>query len=123
MALNVTDIQDAVGQLHEQGVGFLDTPESYYTSMPQRLEQTGVGAIDEDIEELQRLGILVDGQTDGQYLLQVFMKEAAQLHEDEKAGPFFYELIQRKGNKGFGEGNFRSLFESIERGQTESEVS
>lgn len=60
--------------------------------------------------------MLVDGE-DGKYLLQLFMKEGALLYDDAKAGPFFYEMIQRKGATLFGEGNFRALFESIERDQ------
>jgi 4-hydroxyphenylpyruvate dioxygenase len=59
----------------------------------------------------------VDGAGEHSYLLQIFMKDAAALYKDQKAGPFFYEIIQRKGDQGFGGGNFRALFESIERQQ------
>ena len=60
---------------------------------------------------------IIDGAEEHSYLLQIFMKDAATLYKDQGAGPFFYELIQRKGDRGFGAGNFRSLFESIEREQ------
>jgi 4-hydroxyphenylpyruvate dioxygenase len=59
----------------------------------------------------------VDGGAPGSYLLQIFLKDSAGLYGEEQAGPFFYELIQRKGDQGFGAGNFRALFESIEREQ------
>jgi 4-hydroxyphenylpyruvate dioxygenase len=76
-----------------------------------------VGPIDESLEELSDLQILVDGSARGRYLLQIFLAEAALAHEDPRAGPFFFEIIQRKGDAGFGAGNFRALFESIEREQ------
>ena len=66
---------------------------------------------------LRELEILVDGEAQRQYLLQIFLKESAGLYADKAAGPFFYEIIQRKGDRGFGAGNFRALFESIEREQ------
>ena len=68
----------------------------------------------EDLKELERLQILVDGAND-KYMLQIFLREAAALYDDPRAGPFFYEIIQRAGDPGFGYGNFRALFESIER--------
>jgi len=67
---------------------------------------------------LQKLGVLVDGDDD-KYLLQLFMQEGATLYQEKQAGPFFYEVIQRKGATLFGEGNFRALFESIERDQAQ----
>ena len=70
----------------------------------------------EELAELERLQILVDGGMD-KYMLQIFMREAKALHDDTRAGPFFYEIIQRAGDPGFGYGNFRALFESIERAQ------
>ena len=72
---------------------------------------------DQDIEVLRELGILVDGKEKRQYLLQIFLKDSAGLYAEREAGPFFFEVIQRKGDRGFGEGNFRALFESIEREQ------
>ena len=87
------------------------------TSCGKRLEVFGIRRIDENPEDLRRLRILIDGNKEHSYLLQIFMKDAASLYGDREAGPFFYEVIQRKGDKGFGAGNFRSLFESIEREQ------
>jgi 4-hydroxyphenylpyruvate dioxygenase len=85
--------------------------------LPARLEGNGIGAIEEGVDALKELGILVDGNGDGRYLLQIFMREASGLFGDPQAGPLFLELIQRKGDNGFGAGNFRALFESIERQQ------
>ena len=72
--------------------------------------------VKEPMEELARNHVLVDG-ADDKYMLQIFMKDASSMYGDEKAGPFFYEVIQREGDKGFGYGNFRALFESIEEQQ------
>jgi 4-hydroxyphenylpyruvate dioxygenase len=114
-AFMVEDIIPVVRGLREHQIEFLDTPDAYYEALPARLAKEGV-AIEESIEELRRLGLLVDGE-EGKYLLQLFLREADLLYHDERAGPFFYEIIQRKGSPGFGEGNFRALFESIERDQ------
>ena len=75
-------------------------------------------AIDEEIDTLRELELLVDGHGLKSYLLQIFLKDSAGLYGSREAGPFFYELIQRKGDSGFGAGNFRALFESIEREQS-----
>jgi 4-hydroxyphenylpyruvate dioxygenase len=117
LALGTTDILSAVRGLRGRGVEFMPTPRAYYESLPERLEREGVKRIDEDIRELEELGILVDGQARGAYLLQIFLKDSAGLYGSAEAGPFFFELIQRKGDQGFGAGNFRALFESIEREQ------
>jgi 4-hydroxyphenylpyruvate dioxygenase len=117
VALAVSDLVSAVEGLRGRGVQFMPTPGAYYERLPRRLVELGVQQIDEDIDALRRLEILVDGQTDRQYMLQIFMKEAATLLKDPEAGPFFIELLQRKGDNGFGGGNFRALFESIERQQ------
>jgi 4-hydroxyphenylpyruvate dioxygenase len=116
-ALAVPDIISAVRGLRERGVEFMSTPQTYYDLLPARLDRLGVGRIDEDLAILRQLEILVDGEGPKQYLLQVFLKEAARLEHDPSAGPFFFEIIQRKGSNGFGAGNFRALFESIEREQ------
>src|SRR5690606_32552137 len=116
VALSVRDILTAVEGMRRHGVEFMPTPRSYYEMLPERLDHLGV-KLDESIEDLQRLEILIDGQGPGHYLLQVFMREAAGLFKDVQAGPLFIELIQRKGDNGFGAGNFRALFESIERQQ------
>lgn len=114
VALTTTDIIATVRGLRERGVVFMPTPGSYYDALPGRLERLGIGGIDEDIEVLRELEILVDGAGASSYLLQIFLKEASGLYRDSKAGPFFFEIIQRKGDAGFGGGNFRALFESIE---------
>ena len=116
VAFHVPVIAPAVENLRRAGIEFLDTPETYYDMMPERLTRQKVTNFEENIDELKRLGILVDGDSD-RYLLQIFMIEAGILYDDSSAGPFFYEVIQRKGARGFGEGNFRALFESIERDQ------
>ena len=108
---------DAVRGLRARGVEFMPTPGSYYDMLPDRLERIGVKKIDEDVAVLRDLEILVDGGENHSYLLQIFLKDSAGLYEQPEAGPFFYEIIQRKGDSGFGAGNFRALFESIEREQ------
>lgn len=122
-ALAVPDIISAVDGLRARGVQFMPTPATYFDALSARLQTLGVGTIDEDIEVLRRQQILVDGEGARQYLLQIFLKEAAGLHQDPEAGPFFFEIIQRKGSNGFGAGNFRALFESIERQQQQDRLS
>lgn len=117
LALAVDDILTTVEGLRARGVEFMDTPGSYYDMLPERIARLGIERIDEPIEALRKLGVLIDGEGVGKYMLQIFLKEAAGLYRDPKAGPFFYEIIQRKGDRGFGGGNFRALFESIEREQ------
>jgi 4-hydroxyphenylpyruvate dioxygenase len=119
-ALSVGDIVGAVRGLRAAGVEFMPTPGSYFDVLPERLKTIGVGGIDESIDVLRELEILVDGGKPRQYLLQIFLKEAAGLYHDPEAGPFFFEIIQRKGDQGFGAGNFRALFEAIEREQAQS---
>jgi len=121
VAFHVPVIAPAVENLRRTGIEFLDTPETYYDMMPERLTRQKVTNFNENIAELKRLGILVDGDSD-RYLLQIFMIEGGLLYDDSSAGPFFYEVIQRKGARGFGEGNFRALFESIERDQQQREA-
>ena len=87
------------------GVDFLPTPQSYYEKLEKR-----IGHIDEDISELSRLGILVDKDENG-YMLQIFTKPL------QDRPTLFFEIIQRKGSNSFGKGNFKALFESIEREQ------
>jgi 4-hydroxyphenylpyruvate dioxygenase len=121
LALEVRDIVSTVRAMKDQPmVDFFTTPAAYYDYMPERLVKTGILRIDEDIRDLRENGILLDGGAEHSYMLQIFMKEKGTLMNDPKAGPFFYELIQRKGDKGFGGGNFRALFESIERAQRET---
>jgi 4-hydroxyphenylpyruvate dioxygenase len=105
IALDTKDIIETVSQLAANGVEFLDTPKTYYEELPGR-----VGAIDEDINTLAGLGILVDRDEFG-YMLQIFTKPV------QDRPTLFFEIIQRKGSKSFGKGNFQALFESIEREQ------
>jgi 4-hydroxyphenylpyruvate dioxygenase len=116
-ALAVTDILSAVREMRARGVEFMPTPGTYYDALPERLKSTGIGRVEESLEELRELQILVDGAAPGRYMLQIFLKDAAGLYHEPEAGPFFFEIIQRKGDQGFGAGNFRALFESIERDQ------
>jgi 4-hydroxyphenylpyruvate dioxygenase len=121
VALAVPNLIEAVRGLRAAGVEFMPTPAAYYDALPRRLADHNVGALKEPIAELAELGILVDGEGPGRYLLQIFLKDSAGTHASPEAGPFFYELIQRSGDDGFGAGNFRALFESIEREQTKAE--
>src|SRR4051812_32064016 len=105
IALATRDIVGTVAALQERGVEFLKTPEAYYDDVPQR-----VGEITESLEDLQRLGILVDRDDEG-YLLQIFTKPLGD------RPTIFFEIIERHGARGFGEGNFKALFEAIEREQ------
>ncbi len=116
-ALTVRDILSTVRGMRSRGVEFMPTPGTYYDALPERLARIGVERIDEDVADLRALEILVDGAARGAYLLQIFLKDAAGLYREPEAGPFFFEIIQRKGDEGFGAGNFRALFESIERDQ------
>lgn len=118
LALIVKDLVGTVKQMRTvPGLEFLGTPGAYYDYLPERIVKSGIGRIDENLQELRDLQILIDGHKEHQYLLQIFMKEQGHLLKDRESGPFFYELIQRKGDKGFGGGNFKALFESIERAQ------
>ena len=116
IAFAVTNILWSVEELQRRGVEFMKTHPAYYRDLPDRLAKLGITNVKEELRELERLQILVDGASD-KYMLQIFMREAAALHDDQRAGPFFYEIIQRAGDPGFGYGNFRALFESIERAQ------
>jgi 4-hydroxyphenylpyruvate dioxygenase len=107
LALATDDILRTVAQLQQQGVDFLKVPHSYYTSLQER-----VGKIDEPVDELEKLGVLVDRDDEG-YMLQIFTKPV------EDRPTLFYEVIQRKGSRSFGKGNFKALFEAIEREQAE----
>ncbi|HEX9621703.1 MAG TPA: VOC family protein [Polyangiaceae bacterium] len=117
VALSVDDIVTAVRGLRARGVEFMPTPASYYELLPGRLKRLGISELFEPLSTLEELEILVDGHRGGGYLLQIFLKDSAGLYGSPEAGPFFYEIIQRRGDQGFGAGNFRALFESIEREQ------
>jgi 4-hydroxyphenylpyruvate dioxygenase len=118
IAFGVKDILWSVEELARRGIQFMQTAPEYYRYLPERLANLKITNVKEDLKELERLQILVDGAND-KYMLQIFLREAAVLHGDMRAGPFFYEIIQRAGDPGFGYGNFRALFESIERFQRE----
>jgi 4-hydroxyphenylpyruvate dioxygenase len=106
VALGTNDIFHAVETMRERGVKFQDTPETYYEQLDERVPGHG-----ENLQRLRADRILVDGApTEGQGLL-------LQIFTENMIGPIFFELIQRKGNEGFGEGNFKALFESIELDQ------
>ncbi len=107
VALATHDIIETVTELQKRGVEFVKIPESYYATVLDR-----VGHIDEDLKPLQQLGILIDKDDEG-YLLQIFSKPV------EDRPTLFFEIIQRKGAKSFGKGNFKALFEAIERDQAE----
>ena len=104
IALGVRDIYYSVEQLAAHGVKFQDTLDAYFDLIDERLPGHG-----EDVARLRADRILIDGGPDQGLLLQIFTQNAI--------GPIFFEIIQRKGNQGFGEGNFRALFESIELDQ------
>lgn len=116
VAFAVTNILWSVEELKRREVEFMPTHPAYYTHLPERLAQLGITNVKAELRELERLQILVDGAHD-KYMLQIFMREAAAMYDEGRAGPFFYEIIQRAGDEGFGYGNFRALFESIEREQ------
>jgi 4-hydroxyphenylpyruvate dioxygenase len=116
VAFHVKEIVPAVESLRGRGIQFLSAPGAYYDRLPKRLEDVHISKLNEPMAALRKNHILVDGK-DEKYMLQIFMKDANALYGDERAGPFFYEMIQREGDKGFGYGNFRALFESIETQQ------
>ncbi len=105
IALGTGNIIESVTKLRDQGVDFLHVPSAYYRELTAR-----VGKIDEPIDRLEELGILVDRDDEG-YMLQIFTKPV------EDRPTLFYEVIQRKGSRSFGKGNFKALFEAIEREQ------
>ena len=110
VAVATNDIISTVSEMRKRGVEFLSTPpEEYYKSVPIRLEEHNHKLI-EDIDKLKSLGIMIDADQEG-YLLQIFTKPV------EDRPTLFFEIIQRMGARGFGAGNFKALFESIEREQ------
>ncbi len=116
VAFNVKNIIWTVEELKRRQVEFMDTPAAYYRDLPRRLEALGITNVKEELGVLEKHQILLDGSQD-RYMLQIFLREAKSMYGDDRAGPFFYEIIQRCGDEGFGYGNFRALFESIERAQ------
>jgi 4-hydroxyphenylpyruvate dioxygenase len=106
IALLTKDVIATVGRLRENGVGFLKLPDSYYDIVRERVGNV----VKEDWKTLQELGILIDADDEG-YLLQIFTQPV------QDRPTLFFEIIQRRGSRGFGKGNFKALFESIEREQ------
>jgi len=111
IALNTPDIIKAITHLRARGVQFISVPKTYYDDLRVRLSRSSV-KIEEDLDVLEKLNILVDFDDQG-YLLQIFTKPV------QDRPTLFYEVIQRHGHNGFGAGNFKSLFEAIERDQAE----
>ena len=111
IALETDNIYETVEKLRKNGISFMDTPDAYFRMVDNRLPGHG-----EDVERLQKNKILIDGDPENGkgLLLQIFTNSCI--------GPIFFEIIQRKGNDGFGEGNFQALFESIEQDQIERGV-
>lgn len=105
VAIATADIVKTVTELQNRGIEFLNIPDSYYATVLDR-----VGKIDEDLKPLQKLGVLIDRDEEG-YLLQIFSKPL------EDRPTLFFEIIQRKGAQSFGKGNFKALFEALEREQ------
>ncbi len=105
IALQTKDVLHTVGKLQHNGLDFLRVPDAYYKELPDR-----VGSIDENMDAIKKLGILVDRDQEG-YLLQIFSKPV------EDRPTVFFEIIQRKGSRGFGKGNFKALFTAIEHEQ------
>ena len=105
VAMSTRDIISTVKQLKSNGVQLLETPKTYYEDLKKR-----IGDFDEDIAVLAELGILLDADENG-YMLQIFTKPI------QDRPTLFYEIIQRKGSNSFGKGNFKALFESIEKEQ------
>ena len=114
VAFRVNNIMNTVATMQHSGCNFLASTPSYYERMPARLQRSGfTGTIREDVKALAKQHILVDASAKG-YLLQIFSHELARQFQDREAGPLFFEVIQREGDEGFGGGNFRALFETIE---------
>ena len=114
-AIAVYDIIPAVRKMRTVGIQFMPTPGTYYDALPDRIQTTGINEIDEDLSILRELEILIDGKEDRKYLLQISCKillvsttNPMRVHSSMKS-------FKEKGDRGFGGGNFRALFESIER--------
>ncbi len=107
IAMSTNDIFHTLRTLQAQGFKFLRVPKTYYELLPGRIERSGY-TVKESLETAEELGVQIDGDESG-YLLQIFT--------EDQIGPLFFEIIQRKGNMGFGEGNFQALYDSIELDQ------
>ncbi len=111
-ALEVGDLIRSVDYGRQHDVEFLATPHAYHRALPARIKAKKIDGVSESIEDLEARSILLDGDAGG-YLLQVFCREQSAQLDRPDAGPMFLEMVQRCGSKGFGEGNFRALFEAM----------
>lgn len=116
IALGTKNIISTVEKLRENGSEFLEASNKYYEQLPERMKKMKIEKIKEPIDIIKKNNILLDG-SNGKYLLQIFMKEQSVQLKNKNFGPFFYEIIQREGDESFGEGNFKALFDSIEKQQ------
>jgi len=107
IAMSTNDIFHTLRTLRDQGFQFLRVPDTYYDLLPGRVARSGF-AVREDFSTVKEMGVQIDGDETG-YLLQIF--------SEDQIGPLFFEIIQRRGNMGFGEGNFQALYDSIELDQ------
>ena len=112
IAMSTNDIFHTLRTLQAQGLRFLRVPDTYYDLLPGRIARSGY-TVREDLAAVQELGVQIDGDESG-YLLQIFT--------EDQIGPLFFEIIQRRGNMGFGEGNFQALYDSIELDQKQRGV-
>ncbi len=112
LAFEVDDIIRAVDYGRQHEVAFLTTPRAYHRALPARIKARKISGVTQPIEEIESHGILLDGDANG-YLLQAFCREQSVQFDRPNAGPMFLEMVQRCGSKGFGEGNFRALFEAM----------
>jgi 4-hydroxyphenylpyruvate dioxygenase len=112
IAMSTNDISHTLRTLRAQGFRFLRVPDTYYELLPGRVAKGGY-TVHEDLGSIQELGVQIDGDESG-YLLQIFT--------EDQIGPLFFEIIQRRGNMGFGEGNFQALYDSIELDQKQRGV-
>jgi 4-hydroxyphenylpyruvate dioxygenase len=116
IALGTKNIIHTVEKLREKEASFLEASDKYYDQLPERMKEMKIQKIKEPLDIIKKNNILLDG-SNGKYLLQIFMKEQCVQFDNKNSGPFFYEIIQREGDESFGEGNFKALFDSIEKQQ------
>ena len=113
IAMGTKNIIYTVEKLRDKGTAFLEASDKYFEQLPERMKKMHIEKIKEPFDIIKKNNILLDG-SNGKYLLQIFMKEQCVQFKDKNSGPFFYEIIQRQGDE---EGNFKALFDSIEKQQ------
>ena len=116
IAFGTKNIIQTVEKLRKRDAVFLEASDKYYELLPERMKQMNLKKIKEPYDIVKKNNILLDG-SNGKYLLQIFMKEQCIQLKNKNSGPLFYEIIQREGDESFGEGNFKALFDSIEKQQ------